>query len=417
MCPRSYCVTDEEKAEAKTKKEEEKARKAEAKRLRDEEKRKPKAKNAVEPNEERPNIASEPPVLSPIPMVDPISSDEEHLERPQQRTTLMEEIKLQAEETKQASLLEERQKAEASAGSLGDEPMNTLPPEPVEPSTITESVPSTAVAEPSEANKSPSTESDITSPTKPQASSVAPFAVLEAESAPKKQTETVQQRIALPTATTETTVSGPDPTSKPAKGESKVSTWLKNKLRRSSKANKPEGAKDAPAEMGGKSFVGGASLTAPTTSTSKNSTDQGGDSSVREVAVASKKPASSDAIAPTSAALSAPIDAPAAAPLESDDDDNDDELYAASTRGKDKGKARSRSLSLVSSLSSDEGEHPRGRSQLRRETTTESEENEEDEFEEARDTFETEKLAPPGALRELRVADSPVRDSKFSEIL
>ncbi|KAL8956244.1 MAG: hypothetical protein Q9183_006367 [Haloplaca sp. 2 TL-2023] len=112
---------------------------------------------------------------------------------------------------------------------------------------------------------------------------------------------------------------------------------------------------------------------------------------------------------------------------ESDEKDND--LYAAST--KDKGptapepqqqqqEGRSRSSSPVSSLSSDEGEHPRGRSQLRREVTGSEENNGNggnEEFEEARDTFETEKLAPPAPLKESRASDSPIRDSKFSEDL
>ncbi len=41
-----------------------------------------------------------------------------------------------------------------------------------------------------------------------------------------------------------------------------------------------------------------------------------------------------------------------------------------------------------------------------------------EEFEEARDTFDTEKLSPPGVIGGTeRKSDSPARDSKFSEHL
>ena len=236
----------------------------------------------------------------------------------------------------------------------------------------------------------------------------------------------------IPAATTETTVSGP-PTSKSTKDKDtgKVSSWLKTKFsRRTSKAAKPEST-PAATEGKEKGFIGGVNLTGPDAS---NTSSDHGDSSMREVALAGKDSA------PTT------TEAPQVSPTAHED------LYSASDRGLHAGPAAAGALHSdtlsspsISSLSSDED--TRGRSAIPRErepiTQNEFVQEELDEghidpaltrhekesesstgggdvFEEARDRFDTEKLAPPaaGILGGAgRTSDSPARDSKFSEDL
>ncbi|KAL8843617.1 MAG: hypothetical protein Q9170_000121 [Blastenia crenularia] len=415
---------DEEKAEARAKKDEEKAKKAEEKRLRDEEKQKLKAPKLVATDdEERPLTASEPPVLDPIPSVDPIDPDDEDLKSPQLRTTLVEEVRLQAEEEKRASMLAEDEKRKSalaqgttimpSSGFTESDDAEAATPPSLDASDVANRVFSAPVVDTAEAVVVPV--SKAAEPTS-EAVAISPPPAPESGPTTNKPTELLHRRIAPPAPTTETTVTGPPPAPKQPKSEGKVSSWLKNKLRRSSKPAKPESSKADHLESAGneKGFVGGANLTSAT-SNSKSSTDPSKDGSVREVAMVGTS--SIAAPAATSATTTFPAEvAPAAVPTDSDDDD----LYAASTQGKrTKQHQRSRSSSPVSSLSSDEGEHPRGRSQLRREVTGSDENGGEQEFEEARDHFETEQLAPPAPLRDTlgRASDSPVRDSKFSEDL
>ncbi|KAL8943638.1 MAG: hypothetical protein Q9216_000926 [Gyalolechia sp. 2 TL-2023] len=394
----------EEKADARAKKEEEKAKKAEEKRLREHERQKsrvPKAEGlAAEDEKERPTTASEPPVLDPIPSVEPIDAEDEELRRPL-RTNLTEEVKLQAEEEKRASTLAEEKRKPALGEEMGVAPLS---------------------------GSTESSEAETTS--KPVAATEDPFPKSEAstsaniESAPTtKPAEPLDRRIMPSAATTETTVTGPAPQKQP-RGEGKVSSWLKSKLRRSSKPAKPESSKVETVESASteKGFVGGANLTAAT-STGKSSTEPSKDGSVREVALVGK-PSSLNAPVTTPAAFTSPTEVTPGAttlPADFDNEEDDNDLYAASTQ-EPKSKQpeqRSRSSSPVSSLSSDEGEHPRGRSQLRREVTGSDENDGEQEFEEARDHFETEQLAPPAPLKDTmgRGSDSPVRDSKFSEDL
>ncbi|KAL8673715.1 MAG: hypothetical protein Q9168_001876 [Polycauliona sp. 1 TL-2023] len=390
----------EEKAEAKAKKEEEKTKKAEDKRFREEEKRKSKGPPAVDMGgEERPTTSSEPPVLDPIPSVEPIDAEDDELQRPQLRTTVTEEIKIQVEEEKRASMLAEP----PTTMEADDKRVSTSYTGAFNASDIAERVLSSPVGDSSDggATKPPAstaTALEPTATTQPMATKPAPMATKEA----------------APAATTETTVTGPSSSQRQVKGEGKVSSWLKNKLRRSSKPGKPETSKPSASEAVGseKSFVGGASLTNPISASS----DPSKDGFTREVATVGK-PDTVDTLAAASATSKSPT-TPATAPsgMVSAIHNDDEELYAAST--KEDRKQRSRSSSPVSSLSSDEGEHPRGRSQLRREITG-SEGNGEDEFEEAKDHFETERLSPPAPLKDTvgRASDSPVRDSKFSEAL
>ncbi|KAL8874482.1 MAG: hypothetical protein Q9174_000175 [Haloplaca sp. 1 TL-2023] len=444
---------DEEKADARARKDEEKAKKAEEKRLRDEEKQRSKTSKgaSVTDEEDRPTTASEPPVLDPIPSVEPINAENEgELQGSQLRTTVTEEIRLQAAEEKRKSVLTEgtndTQDAQASvetkvlaeSGFTEADNAGIPPPASFEASKVAERVFSSPIVDPSEETTSPIPQAEVTAPMTTQATTTSSTSTPGAESkepatSKSKSVEPLHKRIAVPASTTETTVTGPSTSQKPAKGEGKVSSWFKNKLRRSSKpAAKPEVSKSDTSESNAskeKGFIGGANLTGPATSTSKSSTDPGKDSSVREVAMAGK---TSDT-APVAAHAPKPTTSSAAASSNSSDSDENDELYTASTKDKEppapepqQQQGRSRSSSPVSSLSSDEGEHPRGRSQLRREVANSEGNNDNgngngnggaEEFEEARDTFETEKLAPPAPLKESRASDSPIRDSKFSEDL
>ncbi|KAL8696014.1 MAG: hypothetical protein Q9224_003016, partial [Gallowayella concinna] len=396
----------EEKAEARTKKEEERAKKAEEKRVRDEEKGKSKGTRGVVADEDdRPTTSSEPPVLDPIPSVEPMDPDDEELQHPKLRTTVTEEIMMQAEEEKRASLLSEGQKPMSSSGYTEADNAGTATPPSLNASKIAERVLSSPIADPSEGITSPISKSDATtSTTTTETKTASPSVAPKLVPATSKEIAPLGERVGLPAATTETTVTA-QPAQKQTKSEGKVSSWLKNKLRRSSKPAKAESSK-APENPAGteKAFVGGASLTNPT-GTGKSSTDHSKDGSVREVAMVGKTDVGGSTAAPNTTTTSG---LPATAPTgkaSGSDDDKDDDLYAASTREDQPKQPRSRSSSPVSSLSSDEGEHPRGRSQLRREVT--EDENGEEEFEEARDHFETEKLEPPAPLRETRAGDSP----------
>ncbi|KAI4201082.1 MAG: hypothetical protein LQ350_003511 [Teloschistes chrysophthalmus] len=425
----------------KAKKEDEKARKAEEKRFREEERRKSKAPEAaLAPEAERPMTSSEPPVLDPIPSVDPLDPEDEDIVRPQLRTTVTEEIRLQAAEEKRKSVLiegskvtEDTTKALPSSEHTDAEDVAIATSSPLEASKVAERVFSSPIVDPSEEISIPVTQPGTTTSVKPEPTTNSPAAAAEplkakpvSTEAKSQEVEPVHHRVALPAATTETTVTGPPSSQKQSRSEGKVSSWLKNKLRRSSKPAKPEGSKADRSKSASneKGFVGGASLTGATTSASKSSTEPSNkDDSVREVAMAGK---SSDTGAPPAAtsATASTTPAPAQGAVASDSSDDDDELYASSTKDQEvqpqqqpQQHQRSHSSSPVSSLSSDEGEHPRGRSQLRREVTESSNPNEE--FEEARDTFESEKLAPPAPLKDTagRASDSPIRDSKFSEDL
>lgn len=236
----------------------------------------------------------------------------------------------------------------------------------------------------------------------------------------------------IPAATTETTVSGPS-TSKVTKDKDtgKVSSWLKTKFsRRASKPAKSEST-TAPTEGKEKVFVDGTTLTGPDAS---NTSSDHGDSSMRDVALAGK-----DNVPTTT-------EAPLVSPTANDD------LYSASTRSLHTGptatgalQRESLSSASISSLSSDED--TRGRSAVPREPKpitqnqfvheetdkghvdpalmrlakeSESSTGGGEEFEEARDTFDTENLSPPAAGvvgGTGRQSDSPARDSKFSEDL
>ena len=239
----------------------------------------------------------------------------------------------------------------------------------------------------------------------------------------------VAARIAPVAPVMETTVTGG--TSPKSKG---VSSWLKTKFRRSSKATKSEPSTET-AEPKEKAFVGGANYAGP--GTTKTSSEQG-ESSMHEVAMAGKE---------TTATPVTSSEAPVVSPAE-------DDMYDASHRGTSDAQHDTPSLS-ISSLSSDEDtrgrsavprDHNQGLTQgefIRQEAakqnalvdptltsgkvdpalmtgrgkTESSSAGGDQEFEEARDTFDSEKLQPPGVVGTERKSDSPARDSKFLEDL
>ncbi|MCJ1247508.1 hypothetical protein MMC30_004722 [Trapelia coarctata] len=239
----------------------------------------------------------------------------------------------------------------------------------------------------------PSTESEIS---KPNAANATSETTRETAT-----TKPVEKRIAPPPVATDTTTQSPPASPKQEHG-TKLTSWLKNKLRRgsASKSSKPateETLKPLPESSKG-TTIPISSTAAPVTSTSQTP------SSVREVAMAGKQ--------------------------------DDASIAAQHTLS----RSRSRSTS-ISSLSSDEPtalaeslsspspqaetaltgevEASRGRSEsqeLRKMSTATSGGEREEEFEEAKDHFDAEKLPVP-SFPQGRVAESPVRDSKFVEIL
>jgi hypothetical protein len=285
-------------------------------------------------------------------------------------------------------------------------------------------VPATETAAVTEATPAP-----VTS----QAPATTQAPVIAEPSSTTKHDTPVAARVAplAPEATMETTVTGgTSPKSKEPKG---VSSWLKTKFRRSSKPTKPETTTPG-TETREKAFVGGASLTAP--ETTKTSSEQG-ESSMREVAMAGKD----TPVAPTTS-TQAPVVSPTG-----------DEMFNASPRATGAVQRESTSPS-ISSLSSDED--TRGRSAVPRDNrqqltqeglvrqeaakqhagnvdpalggtldpalrglgkTESSSGGGDQEFEEARDTFDSERLNPPAVVGGERKSDSPARDSKFLEDL
>lgn len=194
-------------------------------------------------------------------------------------------------------------------------------------------------------------------------------------------------------------------TSPTPKGDSKVKTWLKSRFRTSSKSQKDmeEDGKKA-------GFIGGAALTSAgaTTGDTGGSPDRAKSDSVREVAMVGRS-----------------------STRETDD------LYGSSEKAvspvrdaADRTAGRSPSISSMSQSDKDEDKNgPRGRRGFKerflgKSATQESKEEKNDEFEEARDTFDEENVAPPPKLGTLaegvtQSSNSPSsrERSKFKEDL
>ena len=265
-------------------------------------------------------------------------------------------------------------------------------------------------------------------PASTQESSSAPAPAPKEASATTKHDTPVAAKTAqtVPAATVETTVSGPSTSPKP-KDSGKVASWLKTKFsRRTSKPAKPE-IPPSVTDSKEKGFVGGASLT--NAEASKASSDGGG-SSMHEVAMAGKDNATSPA-----GTAKNPVVGPVA-----DDDLANHPVSAGALQ------QEPTTSTEISSLSSDEDTRgrsavPRDQERLTRDEFVREEiangaqldpaltkhskaesssAGGKEEFEEARDTFDTERLnpPPPGSLGGGgRASDSPARDSKFLEDL
>lgn len=294
--------------------------------------------------------------------------------------------------------------------------------------------------------ESTSTGPPSTSPGKhdePVASRITPS--IPTASATKPAIEPPATKTMITAGTPAGSSSKPAAKEKDGKSEGKVASWLKTKFaRRSSKPARPEISEPTPAEPPSeKGFIGGVNLTGAASNTSL--TRGGTADSEREVAMAGKPPATG-APGPVGGNI---VNVP--------DDDRD--LYDVSPTGKPR---RSLSSSSISSLSSDQDiDDVRGRNRLPREPTPmthnlkdtlrgqplqgaaaaegpegvesvpaasgtgrnlgrASTEVEEEEFEEARDTFDSEALPPPKTVGDGaagRGSDSPARDSKFHEAL
>ena len=339
--------------------------------------------------EERPVTATEPPVLDPIPKVEPISAEQRGDASLSEGISPVEPIAISTEEPRGTVTPPVRDLDHAelvashvfSAPIVNDEPPQVPDISPLGTLEQAAAVPLPTAEHPnSTASKAEIEPSTMTKPT--------------TLAKPTMYTKPVTSGIA-PAPTTQTTITGPASTLKEPKGESKVSSWLKSKLSasRNSKPAKPVDTQETSLKGNSKdkSFVGGVNLTNPSAA-SNSSLDPATSSSVREVAMAGRQPA---------AVLHRPAD-------------DDDELYAASEpQSHSRHRDRSSSSPSISSVSSDED--TRGRPMIRREET---ESSRAEEFEEALDHFDEEALAPPAALAEVgRVGGSPVRDSKFQEIL
>ena len=459
---------EEEKRDARARKEEEKVRKLEERRLRDEERRKSReAKVATKrPGDEElvaeavvaePVTDPEPPVLEHITHVQP---DIAGMEPKSQPLPIDEEkahptVGVVTEKTEKGPKLEPAATSNTTSASgeyLGDEAAaiaRRVFDAPVENESISGSGWEPPAVESQEAANATETVEEapvvaaeialmpavgvplITEPTSSPAAMESLDTIPEPSSSTKHEMP-VAARIAPVAPTTETIVTGG--TSPKAKDSKGVSSWLKTKFRRSSKAAKPEPNAQS-MEPKEKTFVGGANFT--NSGVTKTSSEHG-EASVREVAMAGKGAA---------VARSISNEAPIVTPTE----DTMDDASPQAT-----GIARHHTPSLsISSLSSDEDtrgrsavprDHNKGLTQAefirqetgkqsgivdpalggsnvdpalttRREMTGSSSGGGDQEFEEARDTFDSEKLQPPDVVGKERKSDSPARDSKFLEDL
>ena len=438
----SYIV--DEKREAKAKRDEERARKAEEKHLRDAEKRKSRTVTASPGVAMEPSTSDlEPPAIDPIPQFDPISTEESKLtqvpsEWPDTGTdstkeppdldsteiqkesgsdaaegyTRPEQIAWESSELRRVSaekptrldlLSRESYKAETNsfpesiqiigvaANKVETDPQGVQKIKPVSLTGLSDAelIAARVLSSPTESNKAieivplPSALPEAALSSKTSKTSKNSTDETADPSALLKHRDPIEVRIA-PSATTETIISGPSSGPKSPKGDSKVSSWLKSKFsRRTSKTPKPD---ISPSESNSRIPISNEPVT--TAGASSSSLDRD-DSSAREVAMAGKRYAGANNGTMV-----------------------DDDLYAAS--GNEPVKERQETASSsVSSLSDSNG--TRGRSELRREGTGDSHS---EEFEEARDHFDSEELAPPASFNNNgRASDSPVRDSKFQEIL
>ena len=473
-------ISDEEKRGERARKEEAKAKKAEEKRRRDEEKRKSRGEKTAEAvplvaSTEEPLGGKEAETVGTKPLTGdeekPDPTSEIEAEREPAKTT--EEGQDQplavssAEEVARRVFAAPVEGESTSAAVTDTEALGGEAQELANATSNTSDAPVVG-AEKAEAPVvgAEKAEAPVVGAEKEEAPVVGASATTSPTSDPKHSTSTSQPsapvatRIALPAAavapSTETTVSGPSTTKSPkSKDSSKVSTWLKTKLsRRTSKAT-PVATSSAAGETVGdkmhisepkdpKVFVGGANLGDDTTKTSSEQ----GHSSMREVALAGKEAGPVDAPAALPVSPASPNEATVPGALGDHEDDEDDESTSISSLSSDEDTRGRSAIRLADTLPQNDqpifgstaATHDRHANNAAAEVSKpkESLENpsldtassaprqpsstgvETDDFEEARDTFESEKLAPPekGVLAgQERKSDSPARDSKFVEEL
>jgi hypothetical protein len=210
------------------------------------------------------------------------------------------------------------------------------------------------------------------------------------EDTPAPAAETVDREeptgTRVPTGEPITAVPHEDSTSQATptpKGDSKVKSWIKSRFRTSSKTQKDmeEGNVRKPG------FIGGATLTGTKADEAGGSPDRAKSDSDREVAMVGRS-----------------------STRETDD------LYGSSEKAvspvndaADKTEGRSPSISSMSSRDLDEEgkpNAPRGRRGFKEKPVDQN-----DDFEEARDTFEEEKLTPPPKLSTLVEGGTPAKSS------
>lgn len=203
------------------------------------------------------------------------------------------------------------------------------------------------------------------------------------------------------------------PTS-PIKSEPKIKSWFQKRFSRSAKPTQSsEGLATEDVDKKPAGFVGGAALTGAAASTTSPSNEKAREDSIREVAMVGRT---------------------------STNETRDEGLYSASEPEvsppvQEEAERRGRSSPSISSMSWSDEEQAEQKSKRRGrfgfkdkllgKTTSRgsNDEDNNDEFEEARDTFEEEKLAPPPKMTTVsgeasgRASGSPIRDSKFSEDL
>lgn len=458
-----FCLqyTEEEKEEAKARKAEEKARKAEEMRLRDEEKRRSKAVAIVSGSPaENPEMIPGPPALDPIPKIEQTSTGGAAVfsKSPETRSESLEESTKYAtgkEPTKDRAIKEQlvnkiastddlrpetrsTQERDLEPGSVGkpfdDVDNNCSEPQvtsgidpslldpvlrelPAQSKTVVESVPTeesgtvatvglTNAKEVADRVVSTSIETDTLAkkiappitPLQPVASHDLGKSVVDSTVESRGQTNpldpakesaklikhknTLDAKIA-PLSSVETTISGPSAPKSP-KGESKVSSWIKTKFSR--RTNKPESAIDHPHPS----------------SNSKHATSSENVGAPYDSHSPPDQPHAN--VFATTAQESVNTEG---------DYVNDRDLHAASEqRSHEQGPGDN--MSSISSLSDDKSAQEPS-SEVQRPGTSSSRG---DDFEEARDHFDTEKLAPPAVPRSAgRGSDSPVRDSRFLENL
>ena len=384
-----------------------------------------------------------PTILTPSSQVKPISTEEANLAPTTTSTTIEPMVTAETGEAPVADLsnAEEIARRVFSAPVEGESNLAAITAEevpvgqPKELATATSNTEDAPVTSPSTAPSTSITEPSATS-TKPEASVAARIAPL----AP-----------AAVTPITETTVSGPSTGKSSKEKDSKVSSWIKTKFsRRASKATpsaKDSGADSKPTisePRDPKVFIGGANLGAPEVTTAKTSSDQG-ESSMREVAMAGRN--------------AGPVDASIVSPTEPEepiatgavghrhDDDDSTSISSLSSDEDTRGRSAIRladtmpgnhqapifgSTNATHDRPAAAAGHAGGDSTIGepmdpalptssdKEGQSSSMGDGTDDFEEAKDTFDSERLVPPekGLIGgESRKSDSPARDSKFVEAL